>query len=174
MSCPKSDFAEIAQPRRRRDRGIGEHPNKQENVRPRESGSRAIFRKCIYTCIACRFPPRTDHRGMDLIADSHSIGTEPTVAVPIRACQQQDLPIISQSGFVHRLHPPPAPGCYGICRFDVQNLREIGVSGIIRLYVIIDNALMLMPPTYIGNAEHSFFKGIKFHARILIHIFIVR
>ena len=55
MSCTKSDFAEIAQPRRRRDRGIGEHPNKQENVRPRESGSRAIFRKCIYTCIACRF-----------------------------------------------------------------------------------------------------------------------
>ena len=35
--------------------GIGEHPNKQENVRPRESGSRAIFRKCIYTCIACWF-----------------------------------------------------------------------------------------------------------------------
>ena len=53
MSCPKSDFAEIAQPRRRRDRGIGEHPNKQENVRPHESGSRAFFRKCIYTCIAC-------------------------------------------------------------------------------------------------------------------------
>ena len=37
------------------DVGIGERPNKQENVRPRESGSRAIFRKCIYTCIACRF-----------------------------------------------------------------------------------------------------------------------
>ena len=70
MSCTKSDFAEIAQPRRRRDRGIGEHPNKQENVRPRESGSRAIFRKCIYTCIACRLPSRAAHRGMDLIADS--------------------------------------------------------------------------------------------------------
>ncbi len=56
MSCTKSDFSEIAQPRRRRDRGIGERPNKQENVRPRESGSRAFSCKCIYTCIACRFP----------------------------------------------------------------------------------------------------------------------
>ena len=35
-------------------RGIGERPNKQETARRRESGDRAVFRKCYDTCPACR------------------------------------------------------------------------------------------------------------------------
>ena len=36
-------------------RGIGGRPNKQENVRFRESGDRAVFGLCHNTGIACRF-----------------------------------------------------------------------------------------------------------------------
>ena len=36
-------------------RGIGDRPNKQENVRFRESGDRAVFGLCHNTGIACRF-----------------------------------------------------------------------------------------------------------------------
>ena len=48
-------FCKIAQPHIYvRFRGIGERPNKQENVGFRESGNPALFVKWVPLCIACQ------------------------------------------------------------------------------------------------------------------------
>lgn len=51
-------FCKIAQPHIYvRFRGIGERPNKQENVGFRESGNPALFVKWVPLCIACHGTP---------------------------------------------------------------------------------------------------------------------
>ena len=51
-------FCKIAQPHIYvRFRGIGERPNKQENVGFRESGNPALFVKWVPLCIACQDAP---------------------------------------------------------------------------------------------------------------------
>lgn len=53
-------FCKIAQPHIYvRFRGIGERPNKQENVGFRESGNLAFFVKWVPLCIACQDAPHT-------------------------------------------------------------------------------------------------------------------
>ena len=53
-------FCKIAQPHIYvRFRGIGERPNKQENVGFRESGNLAFFVKWVPLCIACHGTPVT-------------------------------------------------------------------------------------------------------------------
>lgn len=53
-------FCKIAQPHIYvRFRGIGERPNKQENVGFRESGNPALFVKWVPLCIACQDAPES-------------------------------------------------------------------------------------------------------------------